>query len=78
LEIFDMSGNVYEWCQDRYDSGAYERHSQHNPLPEIGGSSRVIRGGGWISNPQRLRCTSRVERSAGTKNGYLGFRLARD
>ena len=46
LGIYDMSGNVYEWCQDRY--GAYSTSSQVNPIgADIEPSNRVIRGGSW-------------------------------
>ncbi len=72
LGLYDMSGNVWEWCWDRY--GRYLPESQTNPKGESTGWDRVIRGGNWESDAGDLRS---VARGAGQPNSHSGFRLAR-
>ena len=50
LGIYDMSGNVYEWCQDWYGSSYYSSSPENNPTGPASGSSRVLRGGSWINS----------------------------
>ena len=50
LGIYDMSGNVYEWCQDWYGSSCYSSSPENNPTGPASGSSRVLRGGSWINS----------------------------
>ncbi len=71
---YDMCGNVYEWCHDRYD--AYSSASQIDPTGPTSGSVRVVRGGSWYS--LTLDCRS-ARRSWGTPDPYrnTGFRVAR-
>jgi formylglycine-generating enzyme required for sulfatase activity len=75
LGVYDMGGNVKEWCQDIYHKDAYSRHAKKNPRYEGKGPSRVVRGGSFADNTSRLRCTSRDESIAGMKIDHLGFRL---
>lgn len=75
LGLYDMGGNVKEWCQDSYHKDAYSRHAKKNPRYEGKGQSRVIRGGSFADNTSRLRCTSRDESIAGMRIDHLGFRL---
>ncbi|MEO1699966.1 MAG: formylglycine-generating enzyme family protein [Planctomycetota bacterium] len=80
LGLFDMLGNVYEWCSDHVsdlrdlvDSGEERRV---NPRGRAG-RLRVIRGGSWLGHPQGVRAAYRFAGHPGYRNGGLGFRLAR-
>ena len=74
LGIYDMSGNVLEWCQDRY--GSYSSGSQTNPTGPSSGSYRVFRGGGWSSDAGSCRVSYRNYDSPGGRFNKIGFRLA--
>lgn len=74
LGIYDMSGNVYEWCSDRY--GRYSSAAVTDPTGASSGSYRVYRGGSW--NTSRFSCQCDIRRSAhpSDTNINLGLRLA--
>ena len=73
LGIYDMSGNVEEWCQDWY--GAYSSSSQVNPTGANSGSDRVIRGGSWGSIARGCRLSFRISSTPGSRSIFHGLRL---
>jgi len=74
LGLYDMSGNVYEWCQDRY--GAYEAAAQTDPTGPVTGTDRVYRGGSWAYDARHCRVTYRNNCPPAFSIFCLGFRLA--
>jgi len=73
--LHGVLGNVSEWTWDWY--GDYLQNTRVDPQGPEGGSSRVIRGGGWVSDARFCRSAYRGRWSPGSSNDYVGFRLAR-
>ena len=76
LGIYDMSGNVLEWCQDWYNSSYYGSSPRTNPQGPNSGSRRVYRGGSWVTRAGNCRVSLRYYDTPANRGSGLGFRLA--
>ena len=71
--LYDMHGNVWEWCSDWY--AAYQSTAQTNPTGPSEGSRRVCRGGSWFNSAFRCRTALRLNLSPDIRDDIIGFRL---
>jgi formylglycine-generating enzyme required for sulfatase activity len=71
--LFDIHGNVWEWCQDRY--GPYASSDIIDPQSTDNGTARVLRGGSWYCNPGCCRSACRSSYEPGHRHGYFGCRV---
>jgi formylglycine-generating enzyme required for sulfatase activity len=76
--ILDMAGNVWEWCQDRFQSRYYEDSPRTNPQGPDEGSKRVQRGGSWASLPEHCRSAFRIAALPEVSETSCGFRVVID
>lgn len=76
--LFDVSGNVWEWCSDWYSPDYYGRTPALDPTGDYSGVRRVYRGGGWDCDLFGARCSCRNSGKPGLRLPYLGFRAAMD
>lgn len=75
LGVYDMSGNVLEWCSDRYGNQYYVSSPNANPQGPTFGANRVFRGGSWYGEPRNVRVANRGGESRRYRFVNLGFRL---
>lgn len=73
---FDMAGNVFEWCIDRYNSEYYKKSSLKNPTGSVRGTTRTIRGGSWITGMWTCASTYRHYHRPESRLTTQGFRVA--
>jgi formylglycine-generating enzyme required for sulfatase activity len=77
--LFDMHGNIAEWCSDVYDANFYNRSSETDPTgpSDAGAAPRVVRGGCWLEGPRYLRSANRDWRAPNERGIKFGFRVIR-
>ena len=76
LGLYDMTGNVWEWCQDWFDSNYYANSPQNNPQGPSSGDYRVLRGGSWGNVPGDCHVSFRFKVNSGNRGSRGGLRLS--
>jgi formylglycine-generating enzyme required for sulfatase activity len=72
--LFDMHGNVWEWCSDWY-AGSYVNAAPRDPTGPISGQGRVLRGGSWVNTIEGCRCATRNKSAPDARFNAIGFRI---
>ncbi|HVX10885.1 MAG TPA: formylglycine-generating enzyme family protein [Pirellulales bacterium] len=73
--LYDMHGNVAEWCSDFYSAKYYAESPEDDPTGPAGGTEHVLRGGGWYNTPERMRSSNRSRSPADHRFYMWGFRV---
>ena len=76
--LYDMTGNVCEWCSDWYDAAYYKNSPNNNPKGPVKGTHKVLRGGSWNMDPKKVLTTKRFYFRPDVELDYIGFRCATD
>ena len=76
--VFNLAGNVYEWCSDQYDEEYYKSSPATNPRGPEGGGERVVRGGDYQETRAGVRTTHRTGQAETYNRDNIGFRVAMD
>jgi sulfatase modifying factor 1 len=76
--LYDMLGNVWEWCADWFNGSYYASSPATDPKGPANGTSRVRRGGSWYHIPEHLRVSYRAAESPSSRDDVTGFRCVRD
>ena len=76
--LYDMHGNVWEWCLDRYAEDYTDTPCDGSAYAVASEKGRVLRGGSYNGNADKCSCTSRINLGSGGKNYFIGFRLVEE